>query len=66
MELQYQNTSDQTLRFELNMKEYEVGPGKSVTLPEKYDYALELMGVQHLECKNTLRAERADKSDKKK
>lgn len=42
----YRNTLDQIVRFQLGPIHYSVNPGSTVEIPEKYDYAIEAMGVR--------------------
>lgn len=42
----YRNILNQTVRFTLGSVKYEVLPGSIVEIPEKYDYAIEGMGVR--------------------
>lgn len=46
----YRNVLDQTVRFTLgnppHLIEYAVSPGSTVVIPEKYDYAIEAMGIR--------------------
>jgi hypothetical protein len=46
----YRNNLDQTVRFTLgggqNLIHYSISPGETVEIPEKWDYAIEAMGVR--------------------
>lgn len=42
----YRNILSETVRFTLGSEKYEVLPGSTVEVPEKYDYAIEEMGVR--------------------
>lgn len=46
MNFVYRNTLDQIVRFQLGPIHYSVNPGSTVEIPEKYDYAIEAMGVR--------------------
>lgn len=50
MNFVYRNNLNQTIRFSLgnppHLIEYAVSPGSTVVIPEKYDYAIEAMGVR--------------------
>lgn len=45
MDMQYRNTTGQTVTFELGGHQYMVSSGSTVLIPEKYDYAIEMMCV---------------------
>jgi hypothetical protein len=49
MDLYYRNIGSVVVRFELNNIKYEVTPGQIVIIPEKYDYAINLMQVKNLQ-----------------
>jgi hypothetical protein len=49
MNFYYRNIGSVVVRFELNNIKYEVEPGQTVIIPEKYDYAINLMQVKNLQ-----------------
>jgi hypothetical protein len=49
MDMYYRNIGSVVVRFELNNQKYVVEPHQTVLIPEKYDYAIDLMQVKNLQ-----------------